>query len=105
MATDIPLDTEGFLQNLDDWSQSVAEQLALAEGIALTPDHWEVIELTRSFYRQYKLSPAMRPLVKYIRLHLGSDKGSSIYLMSLFPGSPAKRISKIAGLPKPDNCL
>lgn len=105
MITHVPLDNEGFLQNLDDWNQSVAEQLALAEGIALTPEHWEVIELTRRFYGHYKLSPAMRPLVKYIRLHLGSDKGTSIYLLSLFPGSPAKRISKIAGLPKPDNCL
>ena len=28
-----------------------------------------------------------------------------IYLMSLFPGSPAKLGSKIAGLPKPENCL
>ena len=47
----------------------------------------------------------MRPLVKYCRLNLGADKGSSIYLMSLFPGSPAKLGSKIAGLPKPENCL
>ncbi len=47
----------------------------------------------------------MRPLVKYCALKLGPDKGRSIYLMSLFPGSPAKLGSKIAGLPKPDNCL
>jgi len=43
--------------------------------------------------------------VKFCRLKLGADKGRSIYLMSLFPGSPAKLGSKIAGLPKPDNCL
>ena len=36
---------------------------------------------------------------------LGADKGRSISLLSLFPGSPAKLGSKIAGLPKPDNCL
>jgi tRNA 2-thiouridine synthesizing protein E len=105
MVTDVPLDPEGFLQNLDDWNHSVAEQLAQAEGLTLTPEHWELIELVRQFYGQYKLSPAMRPLVKYTRLQLGSDKGTSMYLMSLFPGSPAKRICKIAGLPKPDNCL
>lgn len=100
-----PLDAEGFLQNLDDWNHRVAEQLAQAEGIELSPAHWELILLTRQFYQRYKLSPAMRPLVKYARLQLGADKGNSIYLLRLFPDTPAKRISKIAGLPKPDNCL
>ena len=47
----------------------------------------------------------MRPLVKYIGQELGKDKGSSLYLLSLFPGSPARLASKLAGLPKPDNCL
>ena len=47
----------------------------------------------------------MRPLVKYVSQTLGSDKGSSIYLLQLFPGSPAKVASKIAGLPRPEHCL
>ena len=47
----------------------------------------------------------MRALVKYVRLRLGDDKGRSIYLLRLFPGSPAKIGSRIAGLPKPANCL
>lgn len=101
----IELDSEGFLVNLQDWNQSIAAQLAIAEGIELGDGHWEIITQTRGFYQHYKLSPAMRPLVKYIRQQLGPDKGNSIYLMQLFPGSPAKLISKIAGLPKPDNCL
>ena len=71
----------------------------------LTDGHWELIELLRQYYREFDSSPAMRPLVKYCRLKLGVDKGRSIYLMTLFPGSPAKIGSKVAGLPKPDNCL
>ncbi|MFI2809826.1 MULTISPECIES: TusE/DsrC/DsvC family sulfur relay protein [Microbulbifer] len=102
---DIPLDKEGFLRNRDDWSPAVAEALAQAEGIELTGEHWEVIRLLQDFYREFELSPAMRPLVKYVALHLGPDKGRSIYLMRLFPESPAKLGSKIAGLPKPTNCL
>ena len=98
-------DQEGFLLNLDDWSPEVARQIAAAEDIALGDGHWEVIELLRSYYREFDASPAMRPLVKYCALKLGPDKGKSIYLMSLFPGSPAKLGSKIAGLPKPENCL
>lgn len=83
----------------------MAQQLAAAEGIDLTEQHWEILELLRAYYAEFDASPAMRPLVKYCALKLGADKGKSIYLMSLFPGSPAKIGSKIAGLPKPENCL
>ncbi|MCB1703361.1 MAG: TusE/DsrC/DsvC family sulfur relay protein [Halioglobus sp.] len=98
-------DAEGFLRDLSDWTPQVAEQIAAAEDIDLTPAHWEILELLRAYYREYDSSPAMRAMVKYCGLKLGPDKGRSIYLMSLFPGSPAKIGSKIAGLPKPDNCL
>ena len=101
----IRLDKEGFLTNLSQWSEQVAEQIAENEGIILTDDHWEIISLLQQFYREFEFSPAMRPLVKYTAQQLGSDKGNSIYLLSLFPGSPAKFAAKIAGLPKPDNCL
>jgi tRNA 2-thiouridine synthesizing protein E len=102
---EISLDKEGFLRNLDDWSPAAAKQLAAAENIRLTGEHWEILMLLRDFYREFELSPAMRPLVKYVGQHLGQEKGRSIYLMQLFPPSPAKVASKIAGLPKPSNCL
>ena len=102
---EIPLDKEGFLRNLDDWTPDVAAALARTEGIELTEAHWEILSLLQAFYREFELSPAMRPLVKYVGQHLGADKGKSIYLMQLFPPSPAKVGSKIAGLPKPTNCL
>ena len=102
---EIPLDKEGFLRDLNDWTPEVATALAFAEGIELTEAHWEVLRLLQAFYREFELSPAMRPLVKYVGQHLGADKGKSIYLMQLFPPSPAKVGSKIAGLPKPTNCL
>ena len=101
----IALDKEGFLKNLGDWNEHVAEVLAANEGITLTAPHHEIIQLLRQFHQQFELSPAMRPLVKYIGQELGKDKSSSLYLLQLFPGSPAKIASKIAGLPKPDNCL
>tara|TARA_R110001599_G_scaffold353512_1_gene593483 strand:+ start:83803 stop:84120 length:318 start_codon:yes stop_codon:yes gene_type:complete len=98
-------DNEGFLRRLDEWTPDVARQIAAAEQLQLTDSHWELIELLREYYREFDSSPAMRPLVKYCRLKLGADRGRSIYLLTLFPGSPAKIGSKIAGLPKPDNCL
>lgn len=99
------LDEEGYLLNLDDWSTELAEQLAATEDLALTEAHWEIIHLLRGFYQEYGVSPAMRPLVKAVSKSLGSEKGRSIYLMTLFPGSPPKLAAKIAGLPKPANCL
>jgi tRNA 2-thiouridine synthesizing protein E len=108
MAVELPptaFDKDGFLRRLNDWNPSVAEQIAAAEGISLTEGHWELVSLLRQYYREFDSSPSMRPLTRYCANKLGADKGKSIYLMSLFPGSPAKIASKIAGLPKPDNCL
>ena len=105
MRKDDAFDAEGFLRRLEDWSPDVAARIAAAEGIELTPAHWEIIDLLRAYYRRFDSSPAMRPLVKFCTRELGAEKGRSVYLMSLFPGSPAKLGSKIAGLPKPENCL
>ena len=105
MSAAIAYDSEGFLCELDDWTPEVAQHIAHSEGIELTAAHWEILHLLRDYYAEFDSSPAMRALVKYCGLKLGKDKGKSIYLMSLFPGSPAKIGSKIAGLPKPDNCL
>ncbi|OPX54668.1 tRNA 2-thiouridine synthesizing protein E [Oceanospirillum multiglobuliferum] len=101
----VATDDEGYLLNLDDWSEAVALQIAQSEQLGLTDAHWEVIHLLREFYQTFELSPAMRPLVKYLSQHLSPEKARSIYLMQLFGESPAKMASKIAGLPKPTNCL
>jgi tRNA 2-thiouridine synthesizing protein E len=101
----IQRDKLGFLVNLSDWTEALATEMAVEEGIELSEAHWEVIHLLRAFYAEFALSPAMRILVKHVRSQLGEEKGNSIYLMQLFPGSPAKLASKLAGLPKPDNCL
>ncbi|WP_420853070.1 TusE/DsrC/DsvC family sulfur relay protein [Salinicola corii] len=101
----VALDPEGYLVSLDDWSERVAEALAADEGRELTPDHWEVIWVLRDFYRRFETAPAMRPLVKAVKQALGEEKGNSIHLMRLFPDSPAKVGARLAGLPKPTNCL
>lgn len=104
-SSESDIDAEGFLRDLDTWSPERAVDIAAREQINLTPAHWEIIELVRRYYRRYDSSPSMRPLVKCCASELGADKGKSLYLLSLFPGSPAKLVSKIAGLPKPPNCL
>lgn len=102
---DIPLDKEGYLLQLSDWSETVAEALATKEGLSLTENHWEIINALRNFYSSFEHAPNNRILVKYIKEKLGSDKGTSIYIMKLFPNAPAKLAAKIAGLPRPTHCL
>lgn len=101
----LKLDKDGYLQDLNDWSPEVAKALAEQEGVILSEAHWEIIYLLQDFYRQFEISPAMRALVKFTSQRLGADKGKSTYLLTLFPPSPAKIASKIAGLPRPTNCL
>jgi tRNA 2-thiouridine synthesizing protein E len=100
-----PTDEEGFLEDPTLWDRNFVVQLARKEGLALSEEHWQLIEQTRSFYAEYGFSPSMRPLVKYIGTRLGPEKGRSVYLMKLFPPSPAKLLSQLAGLHKPENCL
>jgi sulfur relay protein, TusE/DsrC/DsvC family len=98
-------DKDGHLKNLQDWSENVARYLAAQENIVLSDKHWEIIYLLREFYSEFELAPAMRALVKRVGQQLGEEKGRSVYLMQLFPPSPARVAAKIAGLPRPANCL
>lgn len=98
-------DNEGFLTNLTQWNTEIAENIAYKEGIILSAAHWEILNCARRYQQQFDISPEMRPFVKWLSQTVDPEKGRSIYLLQLFPNSPAKLISKIAGLPKPPNCL
>jgi TusE/DsrC/DsvC family sulfur relay protein len=98
-------DEEGYLVNLSDWNEDVAQFLAQEEKVELTPNHWEVINFLREYYNEYQIAPAIRVLTKAIGKKLGADKGNNKYLYELFPYGPAKQACKIAGLPKPTGCV
>ncbi|TGN41623.1 TusE/DsrC/DsvC family sulfur relay protein [Marinobacter confluentis] len=107
--TDGPMperNSEGFLEKPEHWYPEIAEFIAREDGISLSENHWEIIKFLRDFYRDYQVSPpSNRLFVKAVRERFGEDKGNSIYLMQLFPGTPAKTACRIAGLPRPTNCL
>ncbi len=98
-------DEEGYLTNLADWNEEVAEVIAKQESVEMTPNHWEVVNFLRKYYDEYQIAPAVRVLTKAIGKSLGPDKGNSKYLYELFPYGPAKQACKIAGLPKPTGCV
>ena len=99
------VDPEGFLLDLNTWTPEVAVRLAQREGIDLSDEHWAVLNATRAFFQEFDASPSMRLLVKWLKQNDLAKYASSIQLLRLFPESPAKLASMLAGLPKPDNCL
>lgn len=94
-----------YLNDLPCWSVNLALELGLKEGLALSKEQIEILIVARNFYADYGFSPSMRPLCKMVTAKLGANKGRSLYLNKLFPGSPAKLAAKLAGLPKPKNCI
>lgn len=98
-------DEEGYLSNLNDWTEDAAKHLAIEEKVEMTESHWEVVNFLREYYNEYQIAPAVRVLTKAIGKKLGPDKGNSKYLYELFPYGPAKQACKIAGLPKPTGCI
>ncbi|WP_157988773.1 TusE/DsrC/DsvC family sulfur relay protein [Candidatus Erwinia haradaeae] len=101
----IERDSHGYLMFFENWNEDVAKVLAKEEDIKLSLEHWEVVYIVRNFYLEFNFSPTIRMLVKVIEQKHGKKCGNSRYLFRLFPKGPAKQATKIAGLPKPVQCL
>ncbi|MGO9172120.1 MAG: TusE/DsrC/DsvC family sulfur relay protein [Rhodomicrobium sp.] len=98
-------DEEGYLTDIHVWNKELAELIAKAENINMTPEHWEVVDFLREYYDEYQIAPAIRILVKEMKKKFGAEKGDQKHLYELFPYGPAKQACKIAGLPKPTGCV
>ncbi|NOZ26734.1 MAG: TusE/DsrC/DsvC family sulfur relay protein [Chloroflexi bacterium] len=97
--TKVQFDAEGFMVNPDDWTPEIAEALAEEEGIApLTDRHWEVINFVRKYYQEKGEPPTLRRITKLSGV-------STKELYQLFPGGPAKKVARLAGLGKPKGCI
>ena len=101
----IEADEEGYLTDISQWDPELAIAIAQRENITMGGDHWEVVNFLRRYYQEYRIAPAMRVLTRAISKSLGPDKGNSRHLYRLFPQGPAVQACKIAGLPKPVNCI
>lgn len=100
-----PTDEEGYLENINDWSESIAEAMAAVDDLQLSEAHWDIIRFLREYYHEYEIAPAVRVLTKAVGRRLGKDKGNSKYLYNLFPYGPGKQACRYAGLPKPTGCV
>ncbi|MBI5768438.1 MAG: TusE/DsrC/DsvC family sulfur relay protein [Verrucomicrobia bacterium] len=95
----IDVDAEGFMTNYKDWDLEVAKVLATEEGIAALNDrHLIVLNFMRKEFETKGDGPSIRKLTK--------ESGvPTKELYELFPGGPAKKAAKIAGIKKPHGCI
>jgi tRNA 2-thiouridine synthesizing protein E len=95
---ELETDGDGYLlePRFDD---DVVEVIAAAEGITLTPAHWEIIRYMRQEYQEHGHTPNFRNMLKGVQEFMPDTDSKSLY--DLFPVGPAKQAAKIAGLPQP----
>jgi TusE/DsrC/DsvC family sulfur relay protein len=91
-------DGEGFLCQVDDWSEEVAEGLAVESGMTgINEKQWRVIRFLREFYYENGRSPLNREIVEGLGMSL-------LELERLFPGGIRFGAKRLAGLPNPRRC-
>ena len=95
----VDFDAEGFMTNFKEWNPAIASALAAEEGIpALSPRHLAVVNFMRQEFETKGDGPSLRRLTK--------ESGvSTKELYELFPGGPAKKAARIAGIKKPHGCI
>jgi len=93
------VDQEGYLQDLNDWSEDFVRALAAKEELNLSSEHWDVIRFIRHYYLEHQVQPQVREMIKHFRESWGPDKGNNRYLHDIFPiGGPQKQGNRLAGI-------
>ena len=102
----LELDEEGHLLDHNLWTPEVAQQLADTLEVTLTDDHYRILQQVRAFHTEFNHPPSTRPLIKYLMKTLPEMQISNQLLQQIFnTGLVARHVNRIAGLPKPPNCL
>ena len=88
---------EGYLEDMDQWNENIAKEIAGEIGIELTDKHFEVL----NYLREKTEAGEALTIRKVGKSGITDIKG----LYKLFPKGPLKYASKIAGSPKPASCV
>ena len=100
------LDQDGHLCDHTIWTPDIAQQLADTLDIKLSAEHLQILQQVREFFDKFHHAPATRPLIKWLQHCLPECDINNQKLQQLFnTGLVARHVNRIAGLPKPPNCL
>jgi tRNA 2-thiouridine synthesizing protein E len=95
---EVNVDEEGFMTVYDEWSEEVGTELATNIGIDMTDRHWEVVKFLRDDFASEGETATLRRVST-----IGGIPTKEMF--QLFPKKPAKKMSYVAGLPKPKGCV
>lgn len=94
---ELQVSDEGYLEDMNQWNEDIAREIASEIGIELTDKHFEVL----NYIREKTEAGEALTIRKVGKSGIVDIKG----LYDLFPKGPLKYSSKIAGIPKPASCV
>ncbi|WP_353684655.1 TusE/DsrC/DsvC family sulfur relay protein [Thermodesulfovibrio sp. 3907-1M] len=93
----VAFDEEGYLKNINDWNEKVAQAIALREGLGiLSKDQLEIVKFINEYYKKYNYFPVLNAVCKNVNQPKDCIAEKLIDPLLAW---------KIAGLPKPDDTL
>lgn len=98
MSISVPVDSEGFLINRDDWTEQLAAEMAAADEFEMDARVMQFIRDARAMYDDDGVVPPIRIFAK-------KQGVSTKELYGIFKKGPMKLICKWGGLPKPTGCV
>ncbi len=101
----LALDQDGHLVDYTIWNEQVAQELAKSLDLELTDWPFEILQAVRQSYQQFGHSPATRPLIKFLMKTVSPDVNNALLQEKFNTGLVARHLSRLAGVPKPANCL
>ncbi|WP_104473100.1 TusE/DsrC/DsvC family sulfur relay protein [Acinetobacter indicus] len=103
----LELDQDGHLVDYTIWNETVAQELAKSLELELELEDWhfEILQAVRQFYQQFGHSPATRPLIKFLMKTVSPEINNALLQERFNTGLVARHLSRLAGIPKPANCL
>jgi len=96
----IQTDARGYLLDLSDWDRDVTVEMAAADGLELTEDHWLLIDFLHRFYKEFQIAPELPILSRCLCKDQHDCRWNRKYIKQLFPMG-AKTACRYAGLPAP----
>lgn len=106
IMVNVELDQDGHLCDHTLWTPVLAQALADTLDVRLNNEHLEILHHVRAFFTKFNHAPTTRPLIKWLQQCLPEHDISNQKLQQLFnTGLVARHVNRLAGLPKPPNCL
>lgn len=96
-GVEVNVSEDGYLEDMSQWNEDIAKEIAEEIGIELTDKHFEVL----NYLREKTEAGEALTIRKVGKSGIVDIKG----LYKLFPKGPLKFSSRIAGIPKPTSCV